>query len=91
MSIKRYGKSLRIRLDPELLTLLKESAKDNERTVNAEIAYCLKKYLIPVPSIREVSSAELKRLEKMTSEAKPLVILSASIPDVDEEAVSMTI
>lgn len=74
MTIKNHRKSLRIRLEPELLALLNESAKENERTVNAEIAYCLKKYLIPVPNIRELSPAELKRFEKLKAEAKPLTI-----------------
>lgn len=34
-----------IRIDQDLLDKVKKSAKDNERSVNAQIRYILKKYL----------------------------------------------
>ena len=45
MKKRRPHKQLRVRLDPALYTLLASSARENERTVNAEIVYCLKKRL----------------------------------------------
>ena len=45
MRKRRPYRLLRVRLDPSLHKLLASSAQGNERSINGEIVYCLRKQL----------------------------------------------